>query len=55
MPVLRDLEIGVMFWAGRDPLQTVREVKALGVRAGQLGITGEMSLDGAAQAWKGAL
>ena len=44
-----------MFWAGRDPLQTIREVKALGVRAGQLGVPGDMQVEGAAQAWKSAL
>jgi sugar phosphate isomerase/epimerase len=55
MSALRDLEIGVMFWAGRDPLQTIREQKALGVRIGQLGVPGDMSLEGAAEAWKAAL
>lgn len=55
MPALKDLEIGVMFWAGKDPVQTLREVKALGVRAGQLGVPGEMPLEGAAEAWKAAL
>ncbi len=55
MPDLEPLEIGVMFWAGGDPLETIREVKSLGVRCGQLGIPGEMELDGAAQAWKQAL
>lgn len=55
MPALRDLEIGVMFWAGRDPLETIREVKALGVSCGQLGIPGDMPLDGAADAWRSAL
>jgi sugar phosphate isomerase/epimerase len=55
MSALRDLEIGVMFWAGRDPLQTIREQKALGVRIGQLGIPGDMPLEGAAEAWKPAL
>jgi L-ribulose-5-phosphate 3-epimerase len=44
-----------MFWAGRDPFRTVREVKALGVRAGQLGVPGDMALAGAAQLWKSAL
>jgi hypothetical protein len=43
MPDLRDMEIGVMFWAGRDPLETVREVKSLGVRCGQLGVPGSMA------------
>ena len=51
MPALKDLEIGVMFWAGRDPLETLREVKALGVSCGQLGVPGDMPLEGAAEAW----
>ncbi len=55
MPDLKPLEIGVMFWAGRDPLETIREVKGLGVRCGQLGIPGDLDLDGAAEAWKQAL
>jgi len=56
MPALRDLEIGVMFWAGRDPLETVREVKSLGVRCGQLGVAGHLPLGAAeAAAWKAAL
>lgn len=55
MPDLRDLEIGVMFWAGRDPAETIRELKEIGVRAGQLGIPGSMPLDDAAHAWKSAL
>lgn len=55
MQPLRDLEIGVMFWGGRDPLETVREQKALGVRCGQIGIPGSMNLAGAAAGWKAAL
>ena len=55
MPDLKALEIGVMFWAGRDPLETIREVKGLGVRCGQLGIPGDLDLEGAAEAWKQAL
>jgi sugar phosphate isomerase/epimerase len=54
MQKLNDLEIGVMFWAGRDPRETLREVKALGVRSGQIGIPGDMPLAGAAAAWKKA-
>lgn len=49
MPVLRELEIGAMFWAGRD---TIPRVKALGVRCGQLGIHGGIDLNGAAEFWK---
>jgi sugar phosphate isomerase/epimerase len=49
------MEIGVMFWGGRDPLETLRELKALGVRCGQMGIPGDMKLEGAAELWKAAL
>ena len=52
MQNLKDLEIGVMFWAGRDPHETLRELKALGVRCGQMGIPGDLDLKGAAAAWK---
>jgi sugar phosphate isomerase/epimerase len=56
MPALKDMEIGLMFWAGPDPVQTLREVKSLGVRCGQVGIPGDMKLDSAAaKAWKDAL
>ena len=55
MQLLRDMEIGVMFWGGRDPVLTLRELKALGVRCGQIGIPGDMKLEGAGAAWKAAL
>lgn len=55
MQVLRDREIGVMFWAGRDPVETVRELKAVGARCGQIGISGDVPLTGAAAKWKAAL
>jgi len=55
MQLLKDLEIGVMFWAGRDPGETLRELKSLGVRCGQMGIPGDMPLEGAAGPWKRAL
>lgn len=55
MGSLRDLEIGVMFWGGRDPVETLRELKGLGVRCGQIGIPGDMPLKGAAEKWKAAL
>ncbi|MGQ9635525.1 MAG: sugar phosphate isomerase/epimerase family protein [Bryobacteraceae bacterium] len=55
MSNLKELEIGVMFWAGQDPAETIRQVKSVGVRCGQLGIPGEMPLAGAAPAWKAAL
>ena len=55
MQVLKQHEIGVMFWGNKDPLETLRELKSLGVRCGQLGVSGEMDLKGAAAAWKRAL
>ncbi|MBZ5620996.1 MAG: sugar phosphate isomerase/epimerase [Acidobacteriia bacterium] len=41
-----------MFWAGRD---TLAEIKALGVRCGQLGIPGGLDLTAAGEAWKSDL
>src|SRR5580658_341470 len=55
MQPLNDMEIGVMFWAGRDPDETIRELKSWGVRCGQMGIPGDMPLQGAAAHWKHAL
>jgi sugar phosphate isomerase/epimerase len=50
---LKDREVGVMFWAGRDNLA---EILSLGVRCGQLGIPGDLKLDaGVAAEWKAAL
>lgn len=55
MQLLSDMEVGVMFWAGRDPHETVRELKSWGVRCGQMGIPGDLPLEGAAARWKQAL
>ena len=33
-----------MFWAGRDPAETLEELKSLGVRCGQIGIPGDLDL-----------
>ncbi|HUO32024.1 MAG TPA: sugar phosphate isomerase/epimerase family protein [Bryobacteraceae bacterium] len=55
MQLLKPLEIGVMFWAGGDPYETIRELKSLGVRCGQMGLPGDMPMDGAAATWKRAL
>jgi len=52
---LSEMEIGVMFWAGGDPYETVRELKSWGVRCGQMGVPGDMPLDGAGARWKQAL
>lgn len=55
MSGLKELEIGAMFWATEDPLEALREVKSLGVSAGQLGVRGDLPLEGAAAKWRGAL
>ena len=55
MPALKKMEVGVMFWAEPDAAGTIRRVKSAGVRCGQLGIPGGMSLAGAAKAWRAAL
>jgi sugar phosphate isomerase/epimerase len=53
MRTIEPMEIGVMFWAGRDRLP---EIKSLGVNCGQLGIHGGINLDGhAADDWRRAL
>jgi sugar phosphate isomerase/epimerase len=44
-----------MFWAGRDPVETLRENKSLGVKCGQMGVPGDMELKGAGARWKQAL
>ncbi len=53
---MQPIEIGVMFWGGGDPLETVRRVKSWGVSCGQIGLPGDMDLAAAsADAWKKAL
>ena len=47
-------EIGVMFWAARDPAETLAELTAMGVRCGQLGIPGDLDLS-CVSAWRDAL
>jgi sugar phosphate isomerase/epimerase len=55
MQALRNMEIGVLFWASEDPAVTVREQKSLGVRCGQMLVPGDMPLQGTAARWKAAL
>lgn len=55
MPVLRDMEVGLMFWGEKAPQKTLQQVKSLGVKCGHLGIAGRVPLAGAAAAWKEAL
>jgi L-ribulose-5-phosphate 3-epimerase len=54
MPVTSQNEIAVMFWAGRDPAETLRELTDMGIRSGQLGLPGDFDIAGAG-AWKQAL
>ena len=50
MQNLKPLEPGVMFWAERDRMEEIRELK---VRCGQMAIPGEMKLDdAAAERWR---
>jgi sugar phosphate isomerase/epimerase len=55
MQNLKDMEVGVMFWAGSDAVAVIRQVKSTGVRCGQLGIPGNLPLDGLADVWRPAL
>jgi sugar phosphate isomerase/epimerase len=48
------LETAVMFWAGRDPAQTIAELTRLGIRSGQLGLPGDLDLICAPQ-WRDAI
>ncbi len=55
MRPVKPMEIGVMFWAGRDPAETLRELKGLGLACGQLGAAGDYDLRAGAPQWKAAL
>ena len=55
MQAVKEMEVGLMFWAGPDAAAVLREVKALGIRCWQLGVPGDLPLDGAAPRWKAAL
>jgi len=55
LKTLSPWEIGVMFWAGRNPSETLAELKRLGVRCGQLGIPGDLDISSAAGNWRKAL
>lgn len=48
-------EVGALLWAGRDPRVVLQELKELGVRCGQIGVPGEMPLEGAATLWRDAI
>lgn len=49
-------QVGLVFWAGGDPVETIKEVQSLGIQTGQLGVPGDLVLDQATkQAWKKAI
>ncbi len=52
---LEDLEVGLMFWAEEDARKTLQQVMQFGFRCGQLGFSGGLALDGAAERWDEAL
>jgi sugar phosphate isomerase/epimerase len=49
------MEVGLMFWGEKNPRRTIRAVKALGLRCGQLGFAGHVGLAGQAPVWKEAI
>jgi L-ribulose-5-phosphate 3-epimerase len=55
MQALKPMQIGVMFWAGKDPAETLATLTAMGVACGQIGIPGDLPLAGEAERWKSAL
>ena len=55
MQPLEEMEIGVVFWADNRPDATIRELKGLGVRCGQMGVAGHLALDRERADWKTAL
>ncbi len=46
-------ETAVMFWAGKDPAESLAELTALGIRSGQLGLPGDLDLS-CAPHWRDA-
>jgi sugar phosphate isomerase/epimerase len=54
MQALRDNEVGVLFWATKDPSEVLQTAANFGVRCGQLGTHGDLDLS-IAPAWNKAL
>jgi sugar phosphate isomerase/epimerase len=55
MPLLREMEIGLMFWGEKNPRLAVRGMKSLGLRCGQLGIAGHVPIGEVTPLWKATL
>jgi sugar phosphate isomerase/epimerase len=54
MAKFQPFEIGVIFWAGREPREALAELTALGIQSGQIGIPGDLDT-ASVSAWKQAL
>lgn len=53
MALIEALEPGLMFWGRQQPERTLRAIKALGMRCGHLGFTGDVPLNfEAAERWR---
>lgn len=55
MRTIKPFEIGLVFWATDSAKQTLQNLEELGFQAGQLGISGELSLSGQADQWRRGL
>jgi sugar phosphate isomerase/epimerase len=56
MSGLKPWDIGVMFWAGNEPAETLSTLGDLGFHCGQMGVPGNLALDlRLAQQWRKAL
>lgn len=55
MRALNENEIGLMFWATGSADRDIAFVRSFGLKAGQLGVPGELALDGFADDWRQAL
>ena len=49
------MEIGLMFWASESAGKSIEELRRFGLKAGQLGVPGELALEGQAEQWQRAL
>jgi L-ribulose-5-phosphate 3-epimerase len=54
MGLLTNSRRAVMFWAGKDPADTLRTLVEMGVNCGQLGVPGDFDLKDAGRTWKAA-
>ena len=55
MRAIEPLEVGLLFWATENAEESLQNLRRFGVSAGQLGVSGELSLAGKAEQWQQAL